>query len=177
MSHTKLASLTAPELRRLYHKEKMSQWQIAKRFAVTQGAIMYWMKKWHIPARSHDDSLLLLGKQQRFTGPKNPNWNGGRLVDHGGYILVRDQKHHRADNRGYVKEHIKVWEKSNGKRVPKGWQVHHINGNKKDNRPENLVALSDKKHRRVIPLLQSRIRRLEKQLVVAERSRAKKSHS
>lgn len=39
--------------------------------------------------------------------------------------------------------------------------VHHLNGIKDDNRPENLVGMPDKKHNRLIPVLRERIAVLE----------------
>jgi len=44
-----------------------------------------------------------------------------------------------------VFEHRYVWEKVNGK-IPEEKEIHHINGNKKDNRIENLMCLSKSKH-------------------------------
>lgn len=162
--HGYLKLLTREELNRLYHVEKLSQWQIADRFNVTQGSIFYWMRAWNIPARSHDDSLLLLGKSGRFTGKNNPRWSGGRTLASGGYVLVRAPNHPRAGCRGYVREHILVWEEANGRPLPDGWTVHHMNGIKNDNRPENLEGMPERKHRTVIAAFQRRIRELEAQL-------------
>jgi len=41
--------------------------------------------------------------------------------------------------------HRKVWIEKYGK-IPKGYVIHHKNGNKKDNRIENLECLSFKEH-------------------------------
>jgi hypothetical protein len=57
--------------------------------------------------------------------------------------------HHRANKGGYVQESIIVWEDQYGQKIPEGWVVHHKNGEKGDNRPENLEAMPDKKHRRL----------------------------
>jgi hypothetical protein len=38
-------------------------------------------------------------------------------------------------------EHRYVWTQANGE-IPKGMQIHHINGNTKDNRLENLTMVS-----------------------------------
>jgi hypothetical protein len=163
-----LAGLSRAELCRLYFDEKLSQWQIAERFGVTQGAIFYWFKKHKIRARSHDDSLILLGKSGRFTGAKNPRWTGGRHINVQGYVMLRMPAHPRADNRGYVREHIYVWEKANGP-LPKGWHIHHKNGKKTDNRLKNLEALTREAHALLIPRLQKRIAELTQQLEEANR--------
>jgi len=158
------AGITRESLFDMYVTQRMSMERIGRKFGVTQKAVDYWMRKWNIPARTKKDAVTLSRLREAFSGPNNPNWNGGRVMSPSGYMTVRDPKHPRAQLRGYVLEHIKVWMETHGKEVPQGWQVHHINGDKLDNRPENLVALSEKKHRKVIPLLQRRIRQLEKLL-------------
>lgn len=41
--------------------------------------------------------------------------------------------------------HREVWEAANGP-IPEGYQIHHLNGNKGDNRLENLALLSHSEH-------------------------------
>lgn len=63
-----------------------------------------------------------------------------------GYVLLLMPGHHLADKRGLVREHRLVWEEANGRRLRSSEDVHHINGVKDDNRPENLVALTRAEH-------------------------------
>lgn len=47
-----------------------------------------------------------------------------------------------------IAEHRYIWENHFGK-IPVGHSIHHKNGNKKDNRIENLVCVNDKEHMRL----------------------------
>ena len=85
-------------------------------------------------------------KKGHGAGKHAPNYVDGPIVSKG-YVLVRRPDHPRAHpTNKRVPEHIVVWEKANKRPVPSGWVVHHINGIKHDNRPENLVAMSRKGH-------------------------------
>lgn len=58
--------------------------------------------------------------------------NGMGNINKGGYVDVR-----REGRRIY--EHIWIAEQALGRRLPRGARVHHVNQNRSDNRPENLV--------------------------------------
>ncbi len=75
------------------------------------------------------------------TREKNVNWKGGRII-HEGYVALYLPEHPRAKSNGYVLEHIIVIEKKLNRVLIKGENVHHINGVKDDNRPENLELWS-----------------------------------
>lgn len=81
---------------------------------------------------------------------RNPNWRGGKSVASNGYILIRvGTGHHLADVRGYAYEHRLVAEQVVGRRLRSGEQVHHVNGEKTDNRPENLEVVASMAHHRL----------------------------
>ncbi len=80
------------------------------------------------------------------------------------YIRILNPTHPRSLKDGRVPEHLLVAEKYLGKPIPKGWVIHHVNGNKKDNRPENLLVMSKQDHANVIPFLFRRINILEQAL-------------
>ncbi len=88
-------------------------------------------------------------------------WKGGKVKHGDGYILLYKPNHPRANNWGYVLEHIIIWERANNKPLPEGWCVHHLNGIKDDNRPSNLIGLSSRKHSLVLQAKAKRIQELE----------------
>ena len=68
-------------------------------------------------------------------GSSNPNWKGGKVKHSKGYVYIsvfRDGK------QKYVFEHVLVMERILGRRLLDSENVHHLNGLKDDNRPENL---------------------------------------
>lgn len=92
---------------------------------------------------------FLLGHNTRTLTPEETSgWKGGRLVDRGGYVSVLRPDHPAARKDGYVLMHRMVYEASRGVRLPPNVLVHHINGVKDDNRPENLVAFTRVEHLR-----------------------------
>lgn len=77
------------------------------------------------------------------TEDKNGMWKGGRSIASNGYVLIRvGTEHHLADKRGYAYEHRLVAEEKLGRRLQNHEIVHHINGNKADNRPGNLEVVN-----------------------------------
>lgn len=80
-----------------------------------------------------------LSKRQH--GVNNHRWKGGEFVTNaagGGYIKELVPNHPKADASGYVMQHRLVVERELGVILDSSQRVHHKNGNRKDNRPENL---------------------------------------
>ena len=51
-------------------------------------------------------------------------------------------EHERSNGNGFVFEHIVIAEEKYGRKIGVKEAVHHINGIKSDNRPENLIVFS-----------------------------------
>ena len=71
-------------------------------------------------------------------GPNNPAWNGGRILDKDGYVLLWMPGHPEANRHGYVREHRIVMARSLGRPLRPEEVVDHRNDVRDDNRPENL---------------------------------------
>ena len=142
------------ELKRLYLDEKMSGAKIAKALGLRQESVNAALRRFNIPRR---DMTKSHSKELHY------RWNGGRFLA-SGYWRIYKPDHHRADKRGYVAEHIVIWEDTNKRQLRRDEVVHHLNGKKDDNRPVNLRALRKKEHIRWIPILQKRIQQLENEL-------------
>jgi len=111
-----------------YLGEKKSMHKIAKECRVSYGKIQYWMKKFNIKRRSL--------------------WSrwGSRGTTCRGYVLIHQPNHPHATKIGYVREHRLIMEKKLGRYLTKNEIVHHRNGIRDDNRPENLLLENKKTH-------------------------------
>lgn len=74
-------------------------------------------------------------------GEANPRWKGGKTTNRDGYIRIT-----AGENRGKL-EHRLLWEKVNGP-IPYGFDVHHKNTVRNDNRLENFELRPSTPHRK-----------------------------
>jgi hypothetical protein len=98
----------------------------------------------------------------------NGCWKGGRKINAKGYIEIKlpyDSPYlPMANMQRYVREHRLIMAKHIG-RLLYPWEIiHHLNGNKSDNRIENLLLLPNQNEHAPDCLLRNYIKRLEKRL-------------
>ena len=85
-------------------------------------------------------SRACLSAWKRIAGP------GSRNKRSDGYMQVYYPTHPDTTTGGYMLEHRLVAEKKYGRRILPTEHVHHINGVRDDNRPENLEVISASTH-------------------------------
>jgi len=136
----------------------MSANEIAKTFGVTYQCIYDRLAEEGIKTRNRREqikSMIQRGTYNVRKGETHKNWKGGKTQS-GGYTLLMVDRHK------YKPEHRIVWEQHNGP-LPKNWVVHHLNGNKSDNRIENLAGMPRKIHspKSIVEPYKKRIQELE----------------
>lgn len=90
--------------------------------------------------------IIFINRSEARKGEKGSNWKGGISKTNKGYKLIKMPNHNKANKHGYVLEHIFIFENETGINIPKNCCIHHINGNKSDNRIENLCLMLTSAH-------------------------------
>ena len=128
-----------------YIAQKKSMNEIDEEFGFYKGKTKHWMKKYNIEKRSISEAQKISMNRpetkkkcsEAHKREKGSNWKGG-IIKIKGYIMILKSEHPNARKNGYIYEHILVAEKKLGRYLKPGEIVHHINGIKDDNRPENI---------------------------------------
>lgn len=127
-------------LEKEYVIKKRSMSDIAKELNISRVIVSRYLDKYHISKRS---------RSEQQSGPGAVNWKGGRRKSSNGYIEIYSPDHPNANRRKCVYEHVLVMENKLGRYIKKGEFIHHIDLNKTNNNPDNLIVLTNEEHARV----------------------------
>lgn len=124
------------------YESGMTQEEVAKELGTTQKVVWKRMKEIGYEAR-------VAFKRNQY-GESNDSWQGGRTIQSNGYVYIKSVGHPKALVQGdYVLEHRLAVEEVIGRYLEEGEVVHHINGKKDDNHPENLYITNPSEHVRM----------------------------
>lgn len=162
------------ELLGLY-AEGLSAEAIAKRYGVSKPTILRNLKELNAEMRTRRkvtpevEALILVMAQEGYTIAqaekalgleatvirecaaryglrfRNP-YHVGFITTWNGYRALHKPEHPGADAKGYVREHILVAEAVLGRFLTAHEVVHHKDGDKTNNKPENLEVMSRREH-------------------------------
>lgn len=133
---------TEEPLREMYHDEGLSAQDIGERFGVSHNSILYWMDKFGIDRRRPHETHRMKGNYlSRTTHPTFHDRPDG-------YVRV-ESTYKGEESSCFVHQLVAIADGADPRELFGGEKiVHHVNGIKWDNRPENLEAMDKSDHGR-----------------------------
>lgn len=106
------------------------------------------LKEWHFKSWSTIPRFILgHNPATRFKMGNKGTWKGGKTKCNGYWLIYKpDHPHANSMGKGYVRQCRLLAEEMLGRYLESWEVVHHINGVRDDDRPENIIVLTNSKH-------------------------------
>ena len=164
--------ITKDELKALYLTNKMSSVEIGKLYGLSDKTIRNYLDKYRIPkrkggfpkgyqlppevrakiakkiakknrGRKHTPEAI---EKMKRAHDKHRTKGKGHKIKVSGYTYIYYPTHKNCNGSGFIAEHRLIMERHLGRYIKNDEVVHHINGNKSDNRIENLQLMTNAEH-------------------------------
>ena len=123
--------MTKELLEKMYLEKRMSFYEIGKHLGFSTRRIWQKCQDYGIKSRTR--------KKAALSGVDSPLWKGGYVSNANGYRVLRIDGKPAYEHRKIMEDHL-------GYKLKTNQHVHHINGDKLDNRIENLEVLDASVH-------------------------------
>lgn len=153
-------------LEKKYVIERKAIHVVAKEMGVATGTVYNYLKKYGIKTRKKTDypatekqreAWRKIGKKKmgcrlseqtklKISESRRMGGIGHKKNRCDGYIYVYFPDHPKSSKEGYIMEHILVMEALIGRHLNDNECVHHIDGNKRNNKKENLKLMTKSEH-------------------------------